>query len=642
MGPGGVTEIIAHFAGYLWMPEDFARFRLDYNGGIAPHDKPWTPDPVREPTHAAPLDELPSQPFRLALPPAPFALINVHLHPLHPLHAAPHGPPPMHILPTLVQAPPVDASFFGVGEDMASPDVRPDQELIVVNQVNVLHNDGVVLMAQGTDVTLLHGTHAAADFAALIQEAQAPVPAWMPNLNSSQAAIDAVNAHDAGLANGSLAASATLHAGITADGVMQPAGTVFDPPFPTTPAVDGDSSHNGMLTPALVAETGNNISANVASIIDDHTQHTGLVVFGDAYTTNAIVQVNVLSSTANIEVGGPSAALDIVTDGNTAGNVASFAVHATNVGTVDHFSPTAQIDVDRINGNFYDVKSFEQLNYVSNNDTVVQGTMSTYYEVDSGNDTQINDLPLSELAQNYDLIIVHGSFHSSNFILQQNVLMNDDIVKMFTARGDTATQSITTGDNTLQNSASIDLYGNQTYQPLSADTLAAIGQLEQGKLDPTLAASLHGGGTLHVLDITGDFYDINSITQTNLVSNVDTAVQYLPNTGTSTSPTGVATTSTETIVSGHNQLANLAGIAVVGTTSDFQFVGGQHYDDAILVQANLVTDSKVVTIGDTHTLASEVVAFTGLHDVLAPQHEPAAAPTLDTAQHQDLFHGMMA
>jgi hypothetical protein len=229
-------------------------------------------------------------------------------------------------------------------------------------------------------------------------------------------------------------------------------------------------------------------------------------------------------------------------------------------------------------------------------------------------------------------------------IVQQNVLLNDDIVVMSTHRGDTATQSITTGDNTLQNSASIDLYGNQTYQPLSANMLAAVQQVEAGKLDPDLAASLHGNGTgtLHVLDITGDFYDVNYISQVNLVSNVDTAVQSLPNTGTTTAPDGVTTISTETINSGHNQLANLAGIAVVGTTSDFQFIGGQHYDDAILIQANLVSDRSSVTIGDTHTLASEVIAFTGLHDV-QPQLQPETpAHHSDPALHQDLFHGMMA
>ncbi len=235
-------------------------------------------------------------------------------------------------------------------------------------------------------------------------------------------------------------------------------------------------------------------------------------------------------------------------------------------------------------------------------------------------------LSLDQLADSYDLIVVQGSWHNSNIILQQNVLLNDDIVKMYTARGDTDSQSITTGDNSLQNSASIDLYGNQSFNSLSPDLAQELKDLGNGKLDPGLAADLesNGSSTLHVLYVTGDFYDINFVSQTNIVGNQDTVVQALPNTGTTTAPTGDPTSSTQSVNSGHNQLANVAGIAVGGTASGLQVVGGQHYDDAILVQANLVTDTSKVTVGDTQTLVPEIVAFTGVHDVTPPADTPAA------------------
>ena len=100
----------------------------------------------------------------------------------------------------------------------------------------------------------------------------------------------------------------------------------------------------------------------------------------------------------------------------------------------------------------------------------------------------------------------------------------------------------------------------------------------------------------------------------------------------------------ESVDSGHNQLANVAGIAVGGTASGFQVAGGQHYDDAILVQANLVTDTSKVTVGDTHTLANEVVAFTGVHDMdptPAATDTPTTTHTDPTVNH-DLFHGVMS
>jgi hypothetical protein len=404
-----------------------------------------------------------------------------------------------------------------------------------------------------------------------------------------------------------------------------------------------------MTNPGLDAQTGGNVSVNAATILDDHTQSTGLVVMGNAFTTNAILQTNILYSQSQVDVAGATQSRHIVTGGNKADNLASFGQHDVNTSNLVHFSPTANVRVDEINGNFYDVKGTMQTNYLSNNDVVVQGTTHTYNEVDTGNNNQINYLPLSELNNYYDLIVVQGSYHTSNVISQKNLLLNHDTVMMYSSRGDTASQSITTGDNTLTNSASIDHYGNTVFQPLTASISASIAGIEGGGMDQTIASMLagNGTGTMHVLYITGDFYDINYISQTNIVSNIDTAIQYLPHAGHSHAPTGALTSSTETINSGSNQLANLANIATVGATSDFQFVGGQHYDDAILVQANLIDTKSSVRIGDTQTLASEVAAFTGLQD--APQghahnhHHHLSNSLLADAghHHHDLFDGVM-
>ena len=120
-----------------------------------------------------------------------------------------------------------------------------------------------------------------------------------------------------------------------------------------------------------------------------------------------------------------------------ASNAASFTTHdlGTTSTAVAHFAPTASVQIDRIDGDFYDIKALQQINDLSDNDTIVQATWSSYYAVDSGHNSQINLLSLDRACRYYDLIVVQGSWHNSNMILQQNVLLNDDIVKMYTARG---------------------------------------------------------------------------------------------------------------------------------------------------------------------------------------------------------------
>jgi len=186
------------------------------------------------------------------------------------------------------------------------------------------------------------------------------------------------------------------------------------------------------------------------------------------------------------------------------------------------------------------------------------------------------------------------------------------------------------------------------FKPLTASISASMAGIESGAIDQTTASMLpgNGTGTIHALYITANFYNVNYISQTDVLLNTDTVVQYLPHVAHNHAPTGAPTSSTETINSGTNQLANHASIATVGAASDFQFAGGQHYDDAILAPANLAEHKSQVTIGDAQTLAPEVAAFTGLQDApesdLAPYHQQAHPMLADASHQQDLFRGVMS
>jgi hypothetical protein len=117
-----------------------------------------------------------------------------------------------------------------------------------------------------------------------------------------------------------------------------------------------------------------------------------------------------------------------------------------------------------------------------------------------------------------------------------------------------------------------------------------------------------GSGVLNVLFVTGDYYDINAIWQFNVISDVDTAIQFLGG----TPPADIAGDGslTQSVSSGSNIASNEAVIVDAGAT--FSYVEGDVYQDTILIQGNLIGENNdQVTVGDPTALIPEIVAFTG-------------------------------
>ncbi|MGU3537934.1 hypothetical protein [Methylobacterium sp. A54F] len=647
MNPGGVSEAIAHFAGHLRVYEDVARHGEIYAGDRHLPTVPWAPTfrPGQDPERS--LDELPIRPFSPDLgseAQISFGGLKGLVPRKTPIPFLPQG---AGIPKTHPEITPSVGSGAGHGKHAATdgPDPSPHPVLAETLQVNALHDDDTILMTDDRAVLGLHAPDAVAALPHLVDWAHAQVPESLTGLqNGTEALVHGVSARDAAhAASGGEGLSADFGTGTVIDGVRQPDGTRLHADMPEAYR-DGPAGHNGLTDPGLDAVLGRNLSVNSATIIDDNTQHRGLIVFGDAHTTNAVIQANVLSSRADISIGGSSDRLDLLTDGNLATNGAALFRHETGGASFSRGTYGEHVQVDRIEGDFYDVRSLNQVNWLSDNDTVVQGTFHSYYTAVAGANQQVNVVSFEELAQRYDLIVVEGSYHASNIVIQTNVLLNDAVIRAYTGRDDTVSQTITSGDNTLTNRAQIDLYGHSAYGQAGHDMLAAARQLGDGVLDQHLAGQLpaNGAHTLNVLYVTGDFYNLNLIAQTNVLANIDTAIQYMPNPGTTLSPLGTPMTSTESVTTGANSLLNAAQITSVGTTTAFQYVGGHHYDDAVLVQANLVSDHKAVVFGNTQALVPELIAFTGLQDAHAPEPElPHAQPAHDPSLSHDLFHGMM-
>ena len=404
MVPGGTTESISHFIGYLHLLEDVARSHPVYTGAPGPSRTQEGSDNAHRGLRPdLSIDDLASHPVSLPYQPGDVSLIHVGQHRLLP-------PPKIGLPhPHLGHVPPVDADPHDPGlpapsldltiteviagpQDTFTPAPVTGQILAEISQANVLHNDGVVSTGSMTPAfaaaALGNEAEAAQHLPDLVSHAEASTPDWLVP-QGDQSLIQAVARHDADPTSHTAPA---VQPGIYADGALQPAGT-FDPTLPTQ-AVLPEASHNGLTNPGTEAHTGGNTAMNIASILDDHTEHTGFVVHGNSYTTDAIIQTNVLQSLADIAVGGQAGTFDVETGGNTAHNLASFAQHDLSASFVSSTLPWAHMQLDTIQGDFYDVKAFSQLNYISNNDVVMQSTSSSYSEVSTGGNLQVSDLSL--------------------------------------------------------------------------------------------------------------------------------------------------------------------------------------------------------------------------------------------------------
>jgi hypothetical protein len=425
----------------------------------------------------------------------------------------------------------------------------------------------------------------------------------------------------------------------------------------------------------IETDLGSNQAQNVGLIVDANGADLTQIVLGDHFTTNIIVQTNVLVDDDCIETagGGGTAVSDdsshgvtvqgtggddhplgnydgeigVLTqidvaalvgaalstaqgdnevDGATTGvfsgdNVVENAAYFSSE-TYDaplKFGKTGSLTVDIVHhhGNYVDLQTLLQKNIIADNDVVVQQSTSAYYSsVSTGDNVQANFAYLQDWGTQYSLTVIGGDYYSLNAIMQTNIVVDDDFVTAVADYDDPVAQSVNTGQNSLSNTAAITEYGSGDFQGLS-DELASLSDslLNGSAIDPSQWWDLAGSATgyLRVLVVTGDYFDLDVILQQSIVIDVDTAVQYFgvdPN--ADESPASFVST-------GANVATNIAQIIDFGTAGT-SYIGGDHYDDAILVQGNLISDDDQLSVWDTQTLVSEIVAFTG--DEISDEPEP--------------------
>jgi len=655
MQPGGITEIICHFAGYLRISEPFNLPRPVYDLGGSVYR---SLDDAVAPQHATP--DL--QPELASVGGAPVYLLNLpnpastdfhgafralkfpkaHHDQAHkPLDHQPFPHDPVHIDPG------VDVGFDG---GIVYPPITIDyehwaaQRMIYADQTKVMLDNDTLLVTGHSGPGDMHGVDVPQTIDSMVQTAmdKIPIDLHVP-LGNQVASAEFIHDRDVTLAD----AGQAVNPGLWINGDLQ-APDAAHPALPHLPAFTNELPMSDGTQAALKVELGSNIQVNETHIVDANEAAQTLVVFGNYYDTNAILQTNSLMSHNDITYYGPPGQTSLQFTPDQANNVADFVKQEAMDGGVPKLFGGPNWHVDFINDNFYDIKTLVQQNWMSDNDVTVQTTSGAYERVLAGGNEQSSFASYFD-GKHYDVIIVSGDYHNADIISQTNVLLDDNVVQAAANLGPghgQFDQQITWGGNTLLNDATIKNIGTQGANlPISnamQDLVSLLGKGDTTSLDPSYGFMLSGSGSsdLNILYVSGDYYDVNVVAQINVLSNVDTAIQYLPDV---TPPRDGARTSgdalAQSVSAGANTQINTASITDVGTLVD-QHIGGQYYSDSILIQTNLISSGNdKVTAGDPAKLVPEIVAFTGDPSGQTQTQDPhhTIAPVKDILSQSDVM-----
>lgn len=666
MQTGGFTETIWHFIGYFHLSDSVARASVYYEGDPAPPLLSETHEPGHEPLRGLAFDELASVPTQIretaaAEPHAPTAHVLAPAALSVPNKIVPALPPISKPVPLPHEAgiglpgtTHVITVEYGEGGSESLVQIRQinlqtDRDLVTSDDIR--HADGSLVIPPEL--------HLDGVLATALAQANAVAPDGVPDMNTALGSgtteiIEQIAARDALWAEtGSPYADGSLPApvpeGRIVDGVVgapEPNVPVLTDSAPwrseasvkTVEAGQTVEAELDLTKPtggvATLAETGLNVQINAAAILDYNEAAGSMMVGGNYFYSRGIVQANVLVDNDHVDVAvSGQLSPTVQTSGNEVHNIAEFITHQSTI-EVRGAAATPHWNIDVVQGDFYDVKSIVQFNGLDDNDRTVQAESGTYYNLGTGANQQLNLAEVSGLDR-YDVIIIGGDYHRANWIYQYNVMVDPDYATLYSTGDAGDDTTVTTGFNNLVNRATIETVDAPGFRPMQDAHHDLMGLLAGGAtvLQPSSDWQLYGGasGTLKMLYISGDYYDINTITQVNVMVDGDQSIQASAEAGTR-----------QGVAAGGNSAVNDAYIGDPGLLSTSNYLGGAAYEEAMLIQVNIVTDSDTVTIHDTTTLVPELVAFAEN----ATQHEPEPdcrpAPLQDPAQHDHLTSNILA
>lgn len=367
-------------------------------------------------------------------------------------------------------------------------------------------------------------------------------------------------------------------------------------------------THDGhsVVEASVTIDTGNNTLINNAVLTNLWTGGKVTVVNGDHIELNVIIQINAIYD-AN--------ALSTTLDGWTGDDAAN---QYFNIATFKHTNPQDSHDggeaadqgfpknwiVTEITGDLLIVNWMEQLIFRSDNDVGIVSSSGVKTDIIAGDNLGVNHISIYEIAYAYDIIIIGGSWYDANIIEQMNVLMDNDLVGTVEGFHTSGEGSVSASGNLLWNQALIYNVGGDIsempahYQQLADNLAAGNNTIPAGALsDPALA----GNETLRVLYVEGDLINLNYIKQTNIIGDNDQIALAM-------NEFQLRADADWTIVTGSNALLNNAAIVDLDSLGP-TYVGGEQYSQAMLVQAELISDNPEFWARDPDALVNEAVVF---------------------------------
>ncbi|AVF03244.1 MULTISPECIES: hypothetical protein [Devosia] len=396
---------------------------------------------------------------------------------------------------------------------------------------------------------------------------------------------------------------------------------------------------------SVTYNSGGNFLVNEAVVLNGGLVGTHFVVGGNFHQLDAIIQTNAFSDTDYVNDDFP---LDAQAGGGTkAVNVASF-VQETFDAAGDNAEANPGVmpqnwQVTCVSGDVIFLEWMKQLTFMSDEDVGVLTATGSDAMVTSGENIGLNSVNFANIGSLFDLILVGGNVFDANVIVQNNILYDNDTITMLGAGDDgdySASGSLNTSNNLLWNQASIHNVGaTEVKSGVSDHYKDAMDGLANGnKSMPAsfyAAEDFEGIAIPRVLFVSGSIYDLRYIEQTNILGDADfVALQkkaFLD---------GEPATEWN-IDTGSNALVNMAAIKDYDTFGDSIEVGGDHYSDSILIQANILEAQG--DGDDDDALVSEVVAFLDHTETLAdtPDYSALGDTTHDAAP-VDLMQSVLA
>ena len=376
----------------------------------------------------------------------------------------------------------------------------------------------------------------------------------------------------------------------------------------------GETVHGqgGISFPTSVEiNAGGNALLNSATLVNDALEGNVFAVAGNHFTLNAIIQINAWSDSDSIGAslsGWGDAAHQAAT---AAFNIAEMQYidtgsNAAGSGDPAHLGFPKGWAITEIHGDFVSLNWIQQLNFMLDNDTsVVASSHGVTTKIGTGENQGFNDLSLADLGRYYDLILVGGNYYDVNMITQTNVLLDDDVVGALAGFHTSGQGSASTGDNLLWNDAKITSIGHDMTGALPTGFYDALHELAAGgKMLPASVlqdSAFQGLAGLKVLYISGSIYDLQYVSQTNVLGDADHIALAM-------NEAQAGLDANWTVTTGSNALVNSAQIVDVDPAGKTYF-GGDHYSDELLVQTDVIRTDHVLEAKDGDHLVNEAVAF---------------------------------